>query len=248
MKLPTPQTIDVSTSYKAFDGLRILHLSDLHINKKTTQNDIEALVKLCHTLEYDFAVITGDIIDCSVKHIVPQLKRLNQIKKCYYISGNHDLVYGLNDLKKALHELIYLDNTTALISHNNELILLAGLSDRFSKFFKLQRQEDAIKKELSDHAYTILLAHQPKDYKLAVETNSALFLCGHTHGGQIYPFHYVVKLFQPFLNGLFYKKKTAIYVNSGLGTWGIDMRFKSKSEITLLKLTSKSVQYSKGMV
>ena len=86
---------------------------------------------------------------------------------------------------------------------------------------------------------SIFISHQPKDYKIALNSNSNLFLCGHTHGGQIYPFHYLVKLVQPFLAGLFYKNKTAIYVNKGLGTWGVDFRFKADAEVTILKLITQ---------
>jgi predicted MPP superfamily phosphohydrolase len=95
---------------------------------------------------------------------------------------------------------------------------------------------------LSAYENSIFLAHQPKDYKFALKANAKLFLCGHTHGGQIYPFHYFVRLFQPFLAGIFYIKNTCLYVNKGLGYWGINFRYKANSEITLLKLTSKSVE------
>jgi uncharacterized protein len=114
-----------------------------------------------------------------------------------------------------------------------------GISDRFSSFFNIKRDEQATKAILSQNPNTILLAHQPKDYTLALKTNTALFLCGHTHGGQIFPFHYFVKLFQPFVAGVFYKENTTIYVNKGLGTWGISFRYKANSEITLLHLVKK---------
>lgn len=95
---------------------------------------------------------------------------------------------------------------------------------------------------LKKNENSIFLAHQPKDYKIALQTNAKLFLCGHTHGGQIFPFHYIVKVFQPFLAGIYYLKNSAIYVNKGLGYWGINYRFKADNEITLLKLISKSVE------
>jgi predicted MPP superfamily phosphohydrolase len=120
-----------------------------------------------------------------------------------------------------------------------------------AKFFKVARDEKKIEHLLQQNndknKATIFISHQPKDYKLAVKTNTALFLCGHTHGGQIFPFHFLVKLVQPFLAGVFYKKQTAIYVNKGLGTWGIHYRYKANSEITILKLIAKSVKYPKGM-
>lgn len=236
------QIINIEVEDKKLDDLKILHLSDLHINKKTSIEKILELINYCNNLEFDFCIITGDIIDTKVKFIKKQLEILNLLKKeVFYISGNHDLFYGLEDLKKELTNFIFMDNETFKINYKNEIIHLAGLPDRFSKFFKIKREEKIIEDFLKNSP-SIFISHQPKDYKIALNSNSSLFLCGHTHGGQIYPFHYLVKLVQPFLAGLFYKNKTAIYVNKGLGTWGVDFRFKADAEITILKLITKSVK------
>ena len=242
MKLPIAKTIKVFVQSKELEDLKILHLSDLHINKRTSNEELYELIKICHNLEFDFAVITGDIIDCKVKYIKEKLQILNTLKgNVYYISGNHDLFYGLEPLKKELSNFIFMDNNCKKFVYKNEIIHIAGLPDRFSKFFKIKREvekiEDYLKKSPS-----IFISHQPKDYKIATKSNASLFLCGHTHGGQIYPFHYFVKLVQPFLAGLFYRKNTAIYVNKGVGTWGINFRYKANAEITILKLISKTVE------
>ncbi len=242
MTLSNFQTIEILVTNKKLDDLKILHLSDLHINKKSTISQIEELVLLCNKQTFDFVVITGDIIDTKVKFIKEKLKILNTLKgKVYYISGNHDLFYGLEDLKKELTNFIFMDNNCTVIIYKNEIIHLAGLPDRFSKFFKIKREEEKIKNYLLNQP-SIFISHQPKDYKIAVDSNANLFLCGHTHGGQIYPFHYFVRLVQPFLAGIFYKKNTAIYVNKGIGTWGVNFRYKASSEITIVKLISKSVE------
>ncbi|WP_428023224.1 metallophosphoesterase [Arcobacter sp.] len=243
MNLPSLNEVEVFVKSYDLEGLKILHLSDIHINKKTSIKSVHKLVRLCNKCEADFVVITGDIIDCRVKHIEDKLRVLNNIeKKVFYISGNHDLFYGIIGLKTLLKDFTLLDNTSTFFKYKNCSIALAGLSDRFSKFFKIKREENKVINFLSEQKNSIFLAHQPKDYKFALKANAKLFLCGHTHGGQIYPFHYFVKLFQPFLAGIFYIKQTAIYVNKGLGYWGINYRYKASSEITLLKLTSKSVE------
>lgn len=242
MKLPIAQTIEIFVENKKLDNLKILHLSDLHINRKSTTKQLEEFINICNNLEFEIAVITGDIIDTKVKFIKDKLQILNTLKgNIYYISGNHDLFYGLEDLKKELTNFIFMDNKTSEIIYKNETIFIAGLSDRFSKFFGIKREEKEIEKYLSNSP-SIFISHQPKDYKIAINSKASLFLCGHTHGGQIFPFHYLVKLVQPFLAGLFYKDKTAIYVNKGLGTWGIDFRYKADNEISILKLISKSVK------
>jgi len=242
MKIPQLQTLCIQTSNDSLEGLHILHVSDIHINKKTSFATLEALVKICNESIADFIVITGDIIDCKVEKIKDKLQLLNQIKKkTYYVSGNHDLFYGIDKLKEVLC-FTFLDNTHAIFQFKKHEITIAGLGDRFSKYFRKTRDEKRVVQQLYHAKNSILLAHQPKDYLYALESNANLFLCGHTHGGQIYPFHYLVRLFQPFVAGIFYKKNTSIYVNKGLGYWGIDIRFRAKSEITLLKLIPKSVE------
>ena len=242
MILPNPQTIEILVENEKLHNLQILHLSDLHISKRSSLTKLEELINICNNLEYDFLVITGDIVDTKVKNIYSQLRILNKLQgEVFYISGNHDLVYGLEDLKKELTNFIFMDNKCKEFVYKNEIIYIAGLPDRFSKFFGIKRDEKIIANYLKNEP-SIFLTHQPKDYKIATNSNSSLFLCGHTHGGQIFPFHYLVRLVQPFLAGLIYKNKTAIYVNKGLGTWGVNFRYKAPSEITTLKLIAKSVK------
>ncbi len=245
MKIPNPSKVSVYVDHLGLEDLQILHISDLHINKKTDLQSIKTLVKSLQNYKCDFVVITGDIIDCKAVFIKEQLSILNSLsktQKVFYISGNHDLFYGLKDLKHFLKDFILLDNINTLIEYQNQRINLVGISDRFSKFFKIKRDEKKVLNLLDSSLPTIFIAHQPKDYRLALKSATELFLCGHTHGGQIYPFHYLVRLVQPFLSGLHYIKDTAIYVNKGLGNWGLDFRYKADSEITLLKLTAKRVK------
>ena len=237
MNLPNPQCVELKVTNPALDGLKILHLSDLHIHQKTPLALLSQLVEMCHSLTYDFIVITGDIIDCKAKDITLQLAKLNELNNVFYISGNHDLWYGIKPLNKLLSNFTFLDNTHTILEFNHQKITLVGISDRFSRFFHIKRDEKNTLNSLRNSPNPILLAHQPKDYLLAQKTSTALFLCGHTHGGQIFPFHYVVKWFQPFLAGVYYEHPTSIYVNKGLGTWGINFRYKANSEITLLRLS-----------
>ena len=242
MTLPKPKSIEIFVENEKLHNLKILHLSDLHIHKKSSLVQMQELIDVCNDLEFDIAIITGDIIDTKVKFIKEHLQVLNRLKQeVYYISGNHDLFYGLEDLKKELTNFIFMDNNCKEFIYKNEIIYLAGLSDRFSKFFKIKREEKQIEKYLLNSP-SIFISHQPKDYKIALNSKANLFLCGHTHGGQIFPFHYLVRVVQPFLSGLFYRRQTAIYVNKGLGTWGMNFRYKADNEISLLKLIAKSVK------
>jgi hypothetical protein len=93
---------------------------------------------------------------------------------------------------------------------------------------------------LKPHTATILLAHQPKSAKVALQSypNIGLVLCGHTHGGQIIPIHLYHFLLQPYFAGLYrHERGSYIYVNSGTFFCGMPMRVFSSSEIAYISLT-----------
>jgi len=84
----------------------------------------------------------------------------------------------------------------------------------------------------------VLLAHQPRQIDEAARLGVDLQLSGHTHGGQIWPFTYLVYLQQPYVAGLSRHRSTWIYVSRGTGYWGPPMRLAAPSEITVLRLRS----------
>ena len=88
---------------------------------------------------------------------------------------------------------------------------------------------------------TILLAHQPHAAKQAINSynNIDLILSGHTHGGQLFPMHIPIYLWNPFFAGLYKMKETWIYVSSGTVYWGVPMRIGSTPEITIITLIKK---------
>lgn len=236
MKIPEVKTIFLKEENESIKGFRILHISDLHITTKT--NYVNELIKLCNNIDINIICITGDIIDTKVHKIKEQLKLLNTIKKpVFYVSGNHDFYHGIKPMIELLDNFYFVDNKVLTINYNNQDIQIVGLSDSASMFFGIKRNVKEVLSKVEENIPNIFLAHRPKDYKKALKINSKLFLCGHTHGGQIYPFHYLVKLANPFVAGLFKKKNTYIYVNRGLGFWGIDYRLKAPNEITILEFT-----------
>ncbi len=239
--LPEPTFLTIEVNHEDLNDLSILHLSDLHVSTRVSRESLVELVAVCDKLQCDFIVITGDVIDTSAKDVQDRLKILNSMKSpVYYVSGNHDLFYGLSDLKKSLENFVFMDNKCAFFNFNGKIIHIVGLPDRFSKFFKIERKIETIISYANKNSPIIFLAHQPKDFSIAIKANASLFLCGHTHGGQIFPFHYLVRLVQPFLSGLSYVGEMAIYVNRGLGTWGLHYRYKAPSEIILLRLKHAS--------
>ena len=84
---------------------------------------------------------------------------------------------------------------------------------------------------------TLLLAHQPKAAQEASERGVDLQLSGHTHGGQLSPFSWLIYLDQPYRSGLYHVGEMSLYVSEGTGYWGPPMRVGTRSELTLITLT-----------
>ena len=86
---------------------------------------------------------------------------------------------------------------------------------------------------------TILLAHQPRAARLALneDQNIDLILSGHTHGGQFFPMHIPIYFYNPFFSGLYKEKETFVYVSSGTYFYSVPLRIGSTPEITILTLT-----------
>lgn len=235
-----PHELKIQLKTKELSGLRFVHISDLHVDEKTKYDELEYLSDIINTISCDFVLFTGDFIDCQVHKIESKLQILKKIKhQCYFVSGNHDLVYGYESLQNLLQEcgFISLENKYEKLFYGKKEFVLWGLSDRFSKFFTIKRDEKRLTTIIAKLPHTkIFAAHQPKDFTYGLQTKSSLFLAGHTHGGQIFPFGYIVRLFQPFIKGLHFKDSMAIYVNQGLGAWGLKYRYLSKAEITIIEV------------
>lgn len=227
---------------KAFENYTIAHLSDVHLTPKTPLASLKHLVHTLNNLPLDMIALTGDLFDAPAFSIKTQLAILKQLKApVYFVSGNHELIYLRHHLQKEIDQLGFhcLDNVHVILEKQGEYVQLIGLSDAYSGFFGLKRPLKALAQTINPNLCSILLAHQPKDIHFATKHRIDLQLSGHTHGGQIYPFGYLVRLFQPYIAGLHKKGNTQIYVNAGYGCWGINWRFFAQSEVTIITLKGK---------
>lgn len=220
-------------------GIRILQLSDLHLTTKVDVPYLNTLVNKINDLEVDLVLFTGDIIQTSAKKLSRQIKAFSDLKApSYYVTGNHDMVYGPDSLKIEMEQngVKCLDNAIETIQINNTFLQLVGVSDRYSFVRGIKRDVKKLFESLDANKPTILLAHQPKDIKHTSIYRIDLQLSGHTHGGQIFPFDKIAKFFQPYFAGHYTYKDTHLYVTRGLGYWGLSVRYKVPSEIPIITL------------
>jgi predicted MPP superfamily phosphohydrolase len=224
----------------ASDGTTIVQLTDLHIGPTIGRAFLEDIVRRTNALAPDVVAITGDLVDGSVERLrdaVAPLADLRAKHGVYFVTGNHEFFSGAAAWRAELPRL-------GIRVLSNEHVALAG--------FDLAGVEDWSAKRLGDSApdlpralagrdssrALVLLAHQPKAVIEAAQLGVGLQLSGHTHGGQIWPFTYFVKLQQPYIAGLHQHGATAIYVSPGTGYWGPPMRLGTRAEITRVTLRS----------
>ncbi|MDR1008433.1 MAG: metallophosphoesterase [Campylobacteraceae bacterium] len=221
--------------------LSIAHITDAHIGKVLGKEFMQEVVNGANELDADIVVITGDLVDMSPKYVKEKLEPLKKLKSrygVYYVLGNHeyfDNVAGVVELIKSFGIRV-LNNENVIIDGR---INLAGINDIRGERFSVFKPD--IKKTLSGRDMslpTLLLSHQPKVVeKITDEDRVDLIVSGHTHGGQIFPFGFLVLLDQPYLYGLYqHSPVTQVFVSSGVGYWGPPLRILAPSEIVKLEL------------
>lgn len=231
------QNIHIQKS--CFNNLKIIHLSDLHINKMMPLKFLKNLVEKINDQNADLVLLGGDILQTKARRVKEHLALFATLQApCYFVSGNHDLWYGVQELENILtaHGIKSLENKKELIVLKNQTLQLVGLSDRYSRFYGIKRPIDEILGSLDSSLPTILLIHQPKDINLLRDERVDLVLAGHTHGGQIYPFHILTRVVQPYMSGLYQVKGRTLFVNRGVGYWGVPIRYKADSEVAVITI------------
>ena len=222
----------------------MVQISDIHIGGLIDKNFIKSLVDKVNILKPDVVVITGDLVDTKLDFAKPALDELKNIQSkfgTYFIVGNHEYFHGVQPIINYVNSLGIktLENENVYIGQKDVGFYLCGVYDRFGDKYGAYKPDINKALENTQNEPTVLLAHQPK-YVNEIETKGIdLILCGHTHGGQIFPFNFLVKLQQPYVRGLhIHNEFTQVYVNKGTGFWGPPMRLGASSEITYLKLFS----------
>ena len=233
-----------------FDGLRIVQISDLHIGPLRSGRWLDKIVININRLNPDIVVITGDLVDGSLEelqhHIAP-LKELQSKKGVFFITGNHEYYSGVDEWCPYIESLGITVLRNQVISifdeTKTESFDLAGIDDWGSRHFPDGggNLSQALSERSMEKAL-ILLSHQPAAIHEATGYGVDLQLSGHTHGGQIWPFTYLVYLQQPYRQGLHHHQNssTQIYISPGTGFWGPPMRLGTRAEISELTLRSQS--------
>ena len=228
-----------------FEGLKIIQISDLH--SKEFGRKEKRILEIISQLNADFIFITGDINEARANKIDSCRKFWEKLGKinlgCVYcVFGNHlyeDKKIEPIVLRSILEKLgiQVLDNENIKLERGKQYIWLLGVDDPHTRHHNLPKALEG----LDDFSIRILLAHSPEILGDLSIGDADLILTGHTHGGQVKipgvrSFWIPVKNHNKYGRGLFKVKGAYLYVNRGIGTKKLPIRFNSKPEITLLTL------------
>ena len=226
----------------SLSGFRIAQLTDVHIGPTLGKGWLRDVVAHTNAAEPDLIVITGDLVDGSVAALRDDVAPLADLKAkhgVYFVTGNHEYYSGADEWIAELERLgIRVLRNERVAIGGEDGFDLAGVDDWSSKRFGNGHGPDLARalKGRDPSRELVLLAHQPKQIHEAAAQGVGLQLSGHTHGGQIFPWNFFVRLDQPYVSGLDRHLDTMIYVSRGTGFWGPPMRVGAPSEISLVEL------------
>jgi len=225
---------------RAFHGYRILHMTDLHLNLIPGYEKIVRDRVADHPV--DLCVLTGDYRDRtsgSFKDILKPMEKVVAAVKAkdgiLATLGNHDS-YLMTDCFERMG-ITMLVNTSVPIVRNGEQLWFTGLDDPYYYY----TDQCVVALEEAPPGFKIALVHAPSMYDVAAENGYRLYLCGHTHGGQIclpggIPIILHLHYGRKYYRGLWQYGRMKGYTGQGTGTVGIPIRFNTQSEITLFRL------------
>jgi uncharacterized protein len=230
---------------KAFDGFRVVQLSDIHHGPFSSREQIESAVDTANRLQPDIIALTGDYISKERHYAAPCAEMMGRLKAkygVYAVLGNHDHWTDaalLTDLFRA-EGITVLINEGMHFEKNGASIWVAGVDDTMVGLEDLPLALAGAR----DDEMKLLLAHNPIILRRAARASVDLVLSGHTHGGQV-----AIKgevngstvrgARKRLLKGLGRLSNTQIYVNRGLGTVVLPVRYGCPPEISLLELRTE---------
>ena len=231
---------------RALDGFRIAQISDLHIGPILGREFAAGVTARVNALAPDLVAVTGDLVDGSVRRLADEVAPLAALRArhgVFFVTGNHDHYSGASAWAGRARELgmRVLRNERVEIAVDGAGFDLIGVDDHRGNPAAADGRED-LPRALAGRDPSrpaLLLAHDPSSFKRASRAGIDLQLSGHTHGGQIWPFVYLVRLAVPYVAGLYTRNGSRLYVSCGTGFWGPAMRLRAPAEISEITLRAR---------
>lgn len=230
----------------ALDGYRVVQISDVHIGRLLRRRFAQRVTERVNALSPDLVAITGDLVDGSVEVLrdeVAPFAALRGRDGVYFVTGNHDHYADAAAWCAELERLglTVLRNRHHSIETAEGALTIAGVDDYSSSKHHGRASDVTVALEGRPPGQpVILLAHNPQSFIDGARNDVTLQLSGHTHGGQLWPFRYLVLLQTRFVAGVHRWRNSTLYVSLGTGFWGPPVRVLAPAEITELVLRPAS--------
>ncbi|MDR1808173.1 MAG: metallophosphoesterase, partial [Propionibacteriaceae bacterium] len=250
----TDVTVTSADLPAAFAGFRVALISDIHVGPGVSGDFVDALVDQVNALEPDLVAIAGDLVDGTVAQLGPELAGLGRLQAPYgtvVVTGNHEFHTGDVDHWLAYLEglgLTVLDNSGIELTRQGATIDVLGINDvrgTGAHTDDLLAAVTTLERAFGTPAdgagrFRLLVAHQPVQATTGGDAPARfgvdVQLSGHTHGGQLWPFHYAVLTQQPVLDGVHDIDGVTVVTSHGVGEWGPPVRVLADPEIVLVTL------------
>lgn len=221
------------------DGTTLAALSDLHLGSQLGPEWLADRVAQVQILQPDIIVLLGDNFEGHGEPnpaLLPVLSELKAPLGVYAVTGNHE---HFSDTSSAISlteraGIQWLRDRWLQIRPG---LILAGVED-LTMHWRNGQSEDFITPVLAGRpeGITVLFSHSPLQVRQAADAGADLMLSGHTHGGQIWPFDYLVEQFYPYLVGRHEINDMSLIISRGAGLWGPRMRLWYPAEIMFITL------------
>ncbi len=246
--IAVPQTRQIDVAIEglpaAFDGYRVLQLTDIHASRLLTGDWVAKVVAESNALTPDLVVITGDLVDGSVAARANDVRALGQLRApdgVIAITGNHEYYGQYAQWMPAFRALgmQVLENSHTRVTRDGAVLTIAGVTDPVAARYGLPMPDlKAALAGADPRAPVILLDHRPGEARANAAQGVQLQLSGHTHGGHIVGMDQLVKRANGgYVSGRYDVDGMTLYVSNGAGLWpGFAARLGVPSEITLVTL------------
>ncbi|HSV15473.1 MAG TPA: metallophosphoesterase [Tepidisphaeraceae bacterium] len=232
------------------DGLRIAHVSDIHVGRYIRRGLLPRIVEATNQLKADLVLFTGDLIDLSLADLdrgIEVMKQLDPRQGLAIIEGNHDLIEDPDafDGRMKAAGLPLLVDEAMTIAVRGERVQLLGMRwgtpgadrRRHAGEASFRASLDRLLPRRESGAFPIVLAHHPHAFDMVAAAGLPLTLSGHTHGGQLMLSEAVGfgPVFFRYWSGLYRKGDSQLVVSNGVGNW-FPLRVQAPAEIIALTL------------
>lgn len=244
--LKTNEIIINNENFINFDGLKIIHFSDLHYKKVITEKQVQELIIAINQTKPDIVIFTGDLLDKDytlenkdINFLIKELSKLKSKYGTYSILGDHDL-HELETIRSIYIQsnITLLDNSaTTIVNENNNKLELCGISGSLKNTDTI-----TINSETTDTTtYQIIITHEPDNIKtiLNLYPNTPLILAGHSINGSI-NLPIIKQLLLPkgaksYYQPYYQENQTDIYISNGIGVNQINFRLFNPPSINLYR-------------